>query len=530
MKGDDTDDLIDDLLEGEISEADFLRLEAELIVSKNARQSYYDQLKLDTGLRVESEAASGGDGQRSVGGSATRKRKGIDWLMVAGMAALAIFLGVLGWQIGQDSQAAAAEEPVASGFGVVAAASEAHWGPGVDLEVNDLIPLGSLDLQTGLVKLELFSGAVFLVEGPAEFEVLSPMEIELTSGLARMVVPPPAGGFLLHTREGIIDHRESESLCRVSAEAVEMHVLSGKIEWIQEEETPKPLTKGESLRWLSVEKRAEAELSFNPALPGALRSFDADESNRRLDRFETWQGFGRTLRDDERLLAKFPMETGSRSVSDRQVEDVSRHAYHGARVRAEFAPDRWGNPFGSLDFSPTGSRVRVTIPGEFESLTLMCWVKIDSLDRLFNSLFLTDGHELHEPHWQLMNDGRIFFSVRAREQKGKTDKHHAFSPPIWTPTQGGQWMHLATVYDGNAFTVTHYLNGEAISIDQIPDELKPEKVVIGAASIGNWSEPVYRKDAEFAVRNLNGSIDDFTLFSAALSAAEILEIYESSAP
>ena len=66
-----------------------------------------------------------------------------------------------------------------------------------------------------------------------------------------------------------------------------------------------------------------------------------------------------------------------------------------------------------MDFSATGSRVKVNVAQELTSLTFMAWVKIDSLDRWHNSLFLTDGHELNEPHWQIMDDGRLFFSREA---------------------------------------------------------------------------------------------------------------------
>ncbi|MFT5126628.1 MAG: hypothetical protein ACI8W8_000223, partial [Rhodothermales bacterium] len=177
--------------------------------------------------------------------------------------------------------------------------------------------------------------------------------------------------------------------------------------------------------------------------------------------------------------------------------------------------------------SPTGSRVRLNIPGDHRSLTFFCWVRIDSLDRWFNSLFLTDGHELHEPHWQIMDDGRLFFSVKARD--AKHDKHIAYSPPFWTPALSGKWLQIATVYDVDAKTTTHYVNGEQISQDRIPGADVVDTVRIGAASIGNWSEPK-REDPHFAVRNLNGAMDEFAIFSAALSAAEIADLYEKGQP
>jgi len=47
--------LIDELLDGLISEVDFLRLEAELHVTARARQAYYERLKLHTALQIEAE-------------------------------------------------------------------------------------------------------------------------------------------------------------------------------------------------------------------------------------------------------------------------------------------------------------------------------------------------------------------------------------------------------------------------------------------------------------------------------------------
>mgnify|MGYP003642412333 CR=1 FL=1 len=50
--------LLDSLLDGDISESDFLRIEAELIVDPEVRQEYYRRLQLD--LLLEREASRGG--------------------------------------------------------------------------------------------------------------------------------------------------------------------------------------------------------------------------------------------------------------------------------------------------------------------------------------------------------------------------------------------------------------------------------------------------------------------------------------
>jgi hypothetical protein len=57
-----------------------------------------------------------------------------------------------------------------------------------------------------------------------------------------------------------------------------------------------------------------------------------------------------------------------------------------------------------------------------------------------------------------------------------------------------------------------------------------ESINIGAASICNWSEPMYRTDPKFVVRNLNGSLDEFAAFSSALSADEIMNLFRTGNP
>ena len=94
----------------------------------------------------------------------------------------------------------------------------------------------------------------------------------------------------------------------------------------------------------------------------------------------------------------------------------------------------------------------------------------------------------------------------------------------------GKWTRIATVYDVDNEQVTHYINGKAISNEKVPNGFLVEKVKIGAASIGNWSEPKNHSNPRFAVRNLNGSLDEFTIYSAALGAEEIAKLYKVGKP
>ena len=515
MNGDEQNSLIDQLLDDDISEADFLRLEAEMHVNPEAREAYYDRLKLHTALEIEAEDCAGKPTASATPILSQRFR--LDWLMISAAAALVLLAGVIGWKIGQDNESYARTkaEPVASGFGVIADQSNASWNGDLTLNRGDLLPQGPLTLDSGIAQLDLFSGVTLIIEGASEFEIVSAMEMSVKQGKVRVDVPEMARGFRIHTTAGDVVDLGTEFALSVTQDHADLHVLDGEIEWHPLSRPMQRLSSGESLRWTnSGEKKA-----ITPSLDDLQKRLASRRDERKL----AWQRHSKTLRDDPRLLVYFPMNQAG--DWQRQLLDESSAKRNGTIIRAKRVSDRWEQPYGGLDFSPTGSRVRVNIPGEHKSITLMCWAKIDSLDRWYNSLFLTDGHELNEPHWQIMDDGRLFFSVKRRDGKG--DKHIAYSPPIWTQAESGKWMHIATVYDGEAATTTHYINGEVISMDQIPENMQVDHVKIGEASIGNWNEPSNnRNDPHFAVRNLNGTIDEFAIFGEALTTDEIAELYK----
>ena len=522
--------LIDDLIEGDISEADFVRLEAEFSIDPAARQAYYDRLALSSLLTTEANAPS-----QPVRRSTPPPHR--HWMpaftaMAAAIAVLLVATGLL-WQVRDGGVTAGLiVEPRASGYAVLAGQADARWSNGTTLADGALMPAGPLRLTSGVAQMELFSGVTVIVEGTAEFEILSPMEMRVERGKVRARVPEPAQGFRIHTAQGEVVDLGTEFALNVGDGHSEVHVLEGEIEWHPRSDAMRRMVEGEALQWNAEGKGADLKASASNFI--GMTELDEKRALARTARREEWQAFSETLRHDPRLLACYHMgSTNTRRLPNEATAEASM-ASEGAIVAATRVEDRWGMSDGALDFSPTGSRVRVNVPGVHGSLTMLSWVKINSLDRLYNSLFLTDGHEVGEPHWQITHDGRLFFSVKktatSETTKGKRDKYDTYSPPFWNTSLSGQWLMLAVVYDVQAGTVTHFLNGAILSSEKLPNDYLVTDVRIGNASIGNWSEPAYRKDAEFAVRNLNGSMDEFLLFNAALSTPEISRIYERGKP
>lgn len=536
--------LIDSLLEGEISEADFLRLEAELSSDPAARREYYQRVGLSMLLEAELKAQEGAMGKGRATGprpiSARRWRGAFVGMAIAAAALLAAVVWLIDPPEGAMRKftpgrpiAGGSTEEQAAGFAVVTGQAGATWQDGRSMPDGSLVSPGPLLLKSGVVQLELFSGVTLVVEGEAEFSILSPMEVSVAGGKVRAMVPEPAHGFRIRTGEGEIVDLGTDFAVKVAAGSSEVHVLEGEVEWHPRADRMRRMETGQAMR--RTAEGAQTEMAANRA--GFV---GGDELRERLSwardvRRERWKLFSENLRNDPRLVALYQMDaeaSGSRRLANRAVGGAMT-AGDGAVVGAIRTIGRWGRSDGALDFSPAGSRVRLSIPGEHRSLTMLCWVRINSLDRWYNSLFLTDGHDEREPHWQIKDDGRLFFSVKKRDRfdaaRGEKDKHIYLSPPFWNNSMSGQWLMLATVYDVDSRRVTHYLNGGQLSQEAIPEEYLVERVRIGNASLCNWGLPE-RNDPRFAVRNLNGAMDEFALFSAALSADQIMELYENGKP
>ncbi|MFD2257427.1 LamG-like jellyroll fold domain-containing protein [Luteolibacter algae] len=526
--------LIDELIDDEISEADFLRLEAELSVDAGARAVYYDRLTLNALLQSEASQAEGK--------TVPFHRGGKRGYMVAATAVAAVFiLTAVGLWIGAGPMKGAnkedfmvsrnpeaPKESCASGFAVVSGQAGVSWENAPSLPDGALLPTGQLRLESGIAQLELFSGVTLTVEGQAEFELISSMEMIVTSGKLRAHVPEAAQGFRVHTPNGEIVDLGTEFALDISAGRSELHVIAGEVQWHPIGAEMTSLKKGQGLRIDSLGK----ELNRKPE--DFVGNEDVREllSSARDIRHRDWRRFRESLYADPRLVAFYDMKSADSTVRNLQNSAADGIGNSAAIVAAVSASDRWGNPGGALDFSPAGSRIRMAVPGDFDGLTLLVWVKINSLDRWYNSLFLTDGHDRHEPHWQILDDGRMFFSVKKYGDGARgpgPDKHICLSPPFWTPAMSGQWLMLATTYNSDSGAVVHFLNGEILSREIIPTDYRVKNVRIGNASIGNWSAPVI-SDPEYAVRNLNGSMSEFALFREALTSDDIQKIYDNGKP
>ncbi len=518
--------LLDEWANGTLTEADFRALQTALRESPEARARYLSFAHLDAALRdlatADYSAAAWEASSATIVRHSPRRRV----VPLAALAAgLTLMLVGLGWIV-VNSLTAHPPEVMGEGYAILTRSIDADWAPDDPVPLpGDVLAGRTLRLRSGIAQIEFFCGATVVFEGPGALEIRSATEAFCESGKLRASVPPAARGFIVGTPDGRIVDLGTEFGVEIGGDgAASVHVFDGKVEWHPgATDAVEELLGGEAWRG---GLRMDAEGS------GFLSAADLEGQASAAEdvRYARWMAHSRNLREDARLLAYFPMDQPGNWERRLVNAAPTGPEIDGAIVGARRASGRWSLPEKSaLQFTPTGSRVRLVIPGEHSSLTFACWARIDSLDRQYNALFLTDNYQVGEPHWQIHEDGRILFSIKVREE-GKQRNLMSWSPPVWDISRSGRWMHLAAVFDEGAQEIRHYVNGVRVFTDPVPRDFEIHQTRFGPGEIGNWGLPTRPEDARFAIRNLNGAIDEFAIFSAALSDAEISEMFHAGNP
>ena len=118
------------------------------------------------------------------------------------------------------------QEPIA----LLAVSSEAHWNKesGGRL-VGDALEPGKLNLESGTVRVDFYSGARVWLRGPAEVQLVSTGELQLVKGTLMAEVPPAAEGFRVISGDTEVTDYGTEFGMTISAHEREVHVFRGSV-------------------------------------------------------------------------------------------------------------------------------------------------------------------------------------------------------------------------------------------------------------------------------------------------------------
>ncbi len=508
--------LIDALIEGDVSDADFFRLEAELTIDPAAREEYYLRLAL-TAL-IETEAQS-----QSAGGTVVRLRSPRSRMpKMAALAAAAVALIAAGWwslrqpaeTVGTTSQAVAMLDRV-----VEAAWANGGAGPRLGAPLEP----GILKLESGFAQVVFYSGARFVLEGPAELQIISLNEASCLKGRLVAEVPPEARGFRIRTPQVSVTDMGTSFGLEAKDRQTELHVFKGSVEFQPSTGDAKQLLR-EGTAAVMENSRPTRFTTANPAAFTALFDLKSKSLAAEALRYDQWRVSSDRVNQDPSLLVQFDFER--RQASDWRLHNTSTRsdaATDATIVGCQWVEGRW-TAKSALEFRNVNDRVRMTVPGEFESLTLATWVRVQGLDRKINSLFMSDGFKPGTLHWVIRNDGVLGLTVIG---SGTTDYQIVATPPVITLDRLGLWLHLAVVLDGPNGSVTQYVNG--VQVGRTPLKMKPP-FHIAAAELGNWNSSGYSGKNPHLIRNFSGAMDEFCLFSRALYPDEIRAHFSAGKP
>ena len=524
-------------LDGEANGEEFAQMEELLRKDAEFRKDYLRYLNVDSALAALPKDAVQPAGRRSQGSAQPSQEQGLakQWFgWAAAAVAMLSLAGVLIYQAildGRDEtppQTVVAEPKEINDEGVAVLTRVAGLrGPETrDWRVGETIPPGSMTWEEGLLQLEFYGGATVVVEGPAEIEVLDESRVICRFGRLRAHVPDQARGFtVLAPSFELVDLGTEFGLDVTDDGAAEVHVFDGRVELYEADSNRSQASRREL-------NAGDAVTVDRDGISKPIASREADfvtptrlsqmTDAKGLGQLRDWRAFRDSLEDDPRVVAYFPFDKSD--AKDRLLvgHGANGSILTGAIVGCEWSEGRWSDKH-SLQFKRPGDRVRIEVPGEFESLTYSTWLRVDGLDRPQHALLLTDGYGKNSLHWQIRQDGNLVLGMRHSRDLW----HNYQSGPIFNLFRLGQWVHLASVYDSDQAYVTHYVNGELTKRERLKDAADG-LFKIGKATIGNWSVPSRRHRS--SVRNFNGCIDELIIFNQALDAEEVRRIYQVGRP
>lgn len=443
-------------------------------------------------------------------------------------AAAVVALGLFGAVLPRLSvtPVVAATEPMP--VAVLQDQAEASWGRD-QLATGAALTPGTYALGEGLVALEFNNGARVLIEGPADFDILSENHMFFRSGRLSADVPPPAQGFTITTPTlRVVDLGTRFGLALSPAGNGVVRVEKGEIE-VHQTRRQRNLREGQAI---AFDGDAELDPSLFPdsLLPTEddLRGRLAVADSRRQERWRA--AFDRISRDPAAVLA-YPFSPDT--PTDRTIANRAAGASDAsvmALVGAAWTEGRWPGK-SAVEFHGTGDRLRLDAPGAYSQLTLLCWVRVDSLANEYNGLLIPNGYRPGSVQWMIRRDGRLRFSmVNGKGSPGTpAGWDRVIVAPAISPLDLGRWVFLATTYDSATGRVIHYRDGQPSGEGKLNTPLPAQ---LGSMGVGNWaggsmpSPSDSSPKAKSYYRNLVGRIDELTVLSRALGPDEISAYYE----
>lgn len=443
---------------------------------------------------------------------------------LAAAAAVALMLTAQFFLPGKKTPAPA----ITASLAILTHSADAVWAEGAPERQNgEVMSAGWLKLKSGAVQVEFSRGARVVLEGPAEMQLLTDNEAYLRTGKLRAQVPDAAHGFTVKSNGfTVVDHGTEFGVDVPPTGNSQVHVFTGLVALHRAETSAKQLRKDQAV---------QIEGNKTKDIPARRDQFLSDEELARRERASVrgrivaWKAASRTLSEHPAALVHLDFEGDrgwTRTIPNRAWRAVPEAP--ASMVGCEFADGRWPGK-GGVQFNRADDRLRLNVPGGYQSMTLVAWVRVDSLPDRPQSLVMADGLGTGDVQWYLSRWGELGFGVHIGKAGDPTGWRYHHTQPLITPEMLGSWVCLTSVFDGTTDTITHYFNGQIVGADRLGVRtlLQLETCEIGNWAIRSGAGGVVPRNGNDVARNLQGRLDEVAIFSAPLSPDEVRQIYDS---
>ncbi len=406
---------------------------------------------------------------------------------------------------------------------VLTRAIDVRWGPTtLPTDLGSALPTGRLRLESGLAQVEFYGGAIVVVEGPADLELLAADRALCRRGKVRVRAPLHANNFTLLTPGAEVVDLGTEFGVKVGeAGDSEVQVFEGLVE-LQRRQTPDGPIPARRLRQgqgVHVEvDGGERTATVEPDTFVSARELERRSSAEGQERYRSWVERSRRLQTDRRLVLYYSFE-GQQRWERMLLDQVEGRdgSLDGGIVGGQWTEGRWPGK-GALELKRPSDRVRVHFTGDYPALTLLTWLRVDGLDgHSKTSLLSSDAWgQGGQIHWEILGDGRLVLVIHGV-------LHHESRVIGLSPGGFGLWMQLAATVGADG-VVRQYANGHKLGEARVGTRVR---IRPGWAEVGNWTPDPTDADIQ---RNLNGRIDEFAIFDRALDPLEIEELYDVGRP
>lgn len=538
--------LLDKYRDGALTEEDRAELERTLLSSPQARREFWEQARFHSMLSRWGQEQWGrrmADGGGMEPAEATSPLTEVPgravpwmgrirpiWAAWATAAAACIALGLVlyfGRAPGRPpvvqsdgtlgNSAAPATAP--TGIAILASAVDATWAdPAAARLPGTVLDAGTLKLRAGAVQIEFYSGARLIVQGPVELELKSDMEAHCRLGRVTAHVPAPAHGFKFTTPAmQVVDLGTDFGVYVPPTGAPEVHVFAGAVEVSRggRESTPIKLSAGQAARSEGQELRTFLAKQQEFLREPAFAQLASGEMQRRRD---AWTSAAAALDRDPAALAHFTFgqpSDGGRAVPNRALLAPSA-ASSASVVGCGWADGRWPGQ-RALELRSVGDRLRVEVPGQFQAVTLIAWVRIDAWPEGSFSLLTPDVKTPGTLRWSLNSLGEMRLAIARASGHAEPNWEVIIGTVAVAPERLGRWIMLASTFDGKV--LRHFVDGEMIKSGF---GHSPAPLTIGPAEIGNWRGPTRRY--------FQGRMDELAILSRAMTPEEIKELFSVGQP